>query len=81
MSSVRSLPADALLELLLIASDTLSPEEMAGRFVPQVGERIGLSAAAIFLPRSDDGEGPPRLVAKCWRWPMAASSSATSFRC
>ncbi|QQR75666.1 MAG: PAS domain S-box protein [Holophagales bacterium] len=64
MSSVRSLPADALLELLLIASDTLSPEEMAGRFVPQVGERIGLSAAAIFLPRSDDGEGPPRLVAK-----------------
>lgn len=65
---------ESLFALLEVASERLAPEEASRRFVKELGERLDLAGAAVWL-RTDGETRPPRQTA---RWP--AQAAAPTFR-
>ncbi|MBP9143260.1 MAG: response regulator [Thermoanaerobaculia bacterium] len=53
---------ESLYALLEVASERLAPEDVASRFVTELGERLSLAGASVWLQR-EDGLGHPRQIA------------------
>ena len=60
--SGQSWSYEALFSLLEVASERIAPEESASRFVVELGERLALAGATVWLQR-EEWPGAPRQIA------------------